>query len=54
MPKHWHEISMIYGIHSQFSEPKSNKQDTVNPVYNPLRELVGVVDDVVCYKCGDS
>ena len=33
---------MIYGIHSQFSEPKSNKQDTVNPVYNPLRELVGL------------
>ena len=29
-------------------------RDTVNPVYNPLRELVGVVDDVVCYKCGDS
>lgn len=23
-------------------EPKANKQDTVNPVYNPLRELVGL------------
>ena len=29
-------------------------KDTVNPVYNPLRQLVGVVADVVCYKCGDS
>lgn len=27
---------------SQQSEPKANKQDTVNPVYNPLRELVGI------------
>ena len=24
------------------SEPKANKQDTVNPVYNPLSGLVGI------------
>lgn len=24
------------------AEPKANKQDTVNTVYNPLRELVGI------------